>query len=84
MNTNQNETHAPKNHAPIVQSLVDLGAEWAALGIQFGTQAIERSAKSLELLAKTLQTVSDGLVKKPAERAQTSAEKAAPEVPPAA
>lgn len=60
MNTNTNPNDAqPKNE--FVQSLVDLGTEWVALGISFGTQALERSARSLELAARSLDTISKGL-----------------------
>jgi hypothetical protein len=61
MNTPVEET-TPRNE--FVQSLVDLGTEWVALGISFGTQALERSARSLELAARSLDTISKGLDRK--------------------
>lgn len=61
--------NATENNSParneFVQSLVDLGTEWVALGISFGTQALERSAKSLELAARSLDTISKGLDRRP-------------------
>ena len=77
MNT---ENHAEKSTAQneIVQSLIGLGAEWAALGLSFGTQALERSAKSLALAAKTLETISRSIEKKAAPE-----QRAADEVHPA-
>lgn len=62
MNTNTTDTQ-PRNE--FVQSLVDLGTEWVALGISFGTQALERSARSLELAARSLDTISKGLDRRP-------------------
>lgn len=43
---------------PFFEALVDLGTEWAALGISFGVQALDRSARSLKLASKTLALVS--------------------------
>ncbi|MFO0616239.1 MAG: hypothetical protein U0414_26835 [Polyangiaceae bacterium] len=57
-----------------VQSLVDLGTEWVALGISFGTQALERSAKSLELAARSLDTISKGLERRPRPTAEAAKE----------
>jgi hypothetical protein len=65
MNT-ENQNVSKPDHHELVQSLLDLGAEWAKLGISFGTQALERSAKSLQLAAKTLETISKSFDKDPA------------------
>jgi hypothetical protein len=62
MNTETKSTRATENE--LVRSLVDLGTEWAVLGLSFGTQALERSAKSIALAAKTLDTLSRSLEKK--------------------
>src|SRR4051812_30898608 len=62
MNTETKSTRATENE--LVRSLVDLGTEWAVLGLSFGTQALERSAKSIALAAKTLDTISRSLEKK--------------------
>ena len=61
---NTESKHTDDSTETFVRSLVDLGTEWAVLGISFGKEALERSARSLELAAKTLSTVSAGLEKK--------------------
>lgn len=66
MNATENPTPSRNE---FVQSLVDLGTEWVALGISFGTQALERSAKSLELAARSLDTISKGLDRRPSRAA---------------
>ena len=68
MNTHNDSNHKSTQKiadSELVQSLVELGTEWAVLGISFGTQALPRSAKSLELAAKTLNTLSRTLERKP-------------------
>jgi len=57
MNTESN-SHSDSPQDRFVQSVLGMGAEWAAFGLQVGTQALERSAKSLELAAKALSTLS--------------------------
>jgi len=69
MNTQQEKNHdhsdIDRNAVESIrQSIVDLGTEWAVLGISFGTQALERSAQSLTLVAKTLSTLSEALERK--------------------
>ncbi len=91
MNT-ENKIHASTDNASqsannFVQSLFDLGTEWAVLGISFGREALERSAKSLSLAAKTLSTVSAELEKKMAPvapKATVVADYDTPPEPPAA
>jgi hypothetical protein len=61
MNT-ENKSH--ESTETFVQSLVDIGTEWAVFGISFGKEALEKTARSLELAAKTLSTVSTQLEKK--------------------
>lgn len=56
MNTQAHDPKTPSTQN-LADSLYDLGLEWAALGISFGTEAVSRSARSLELVAKTLDTV---------------------------
>jgi hypothetical protein len=68
MNTETKSTRHTENE--LVRSLVDLGTEWAVLGLSFGTQALERSAKSIALAAKTLDTISRTLEKKPEPQAE--------------
>ena len=50
-----NETHT--NEIPAIDSLKQLGAEWAALGLSFGSQAIGRSALTLRLAARSLNVL---------------------------
>lgn len=54
----QNDDAQREASRPFLESIVDLGAEWAALGISFGVQALDRSARSLKLASKTLALVS--------------------------
>jgi hypothetical protein len=68
-NNTENHTNAAFDRTAVetlTESLVELGTEWAVLGISFGTQALERSAKSLSLAAKTLSTISEALERKTA------------------
>ena len=67
MSTNTDKTVTTET---FVQSLVDLGAEWAMFGISIGKDALVRSAKSLELAAKSLGTISEQLEKKLAHNDQ--------------
>lgn len=54
----ENDAPRPGEERPFLETLADLGAEWAALGISFGAQALDRSARSLKLASKTLALVS--------------------------
>jgi hypothetical protein len=76
MNTENHDKSTARDaaHHEIVQSLIGLGAEWAALGLSFGTQALERSAKSLTLAAKTLETITRTLEKKAAPEARDASD----------
>jgi hypothetical protein len=74
MNTENTTENTTRNE--FVQSLVDLGTEWAALGISFGTQALERSAKTLSLAARSLDAISKGLDRRPGPSTPKSADEA--------
>jgi hypothetical protein len=52
-----------KNH-PIVSALVDLGAAWAAHGLDAGKLSLQNSAKVLTRTADTLETLARELEKK--------------------
>jgi hypothetical protein len=55
------ETHAAKT---VVGALLDLGATWAAHGLNAGKLSLENSARALEKTAKTLETLAREFEKK--------------------
>jgi hypothetical protein len=54
---------AKKTH-PFVSAVVDLGAAWAAHGLDAGRLSLENSARALTRSAKTLETLARELEKK--------------------
>jgi hypothetical protein len=52
-----------KTH-PFVSAVVDLGASWAAHGLDAGRLSLENSARVLTRSAKTLETLARELEKK--------------------
>jgi hypothetical protein len=68
--TNTNETTTDTQSQPnstaksVVGALLDLGAAWAAHGLNAGKLSLENSARALEKTAKTLETLAREFEKK--------------------
>jgi hypothetical protein len=58
------QDNGSKKAYPIVAALVDLGAAWAAHGLDAGKLSLENSAKALTRTAKTFETLAREIEKK--------------------
>ncbi len=83
MNQTQKETSA---NAKLVDTLIGLGATWAAHGLKIGKLALETSAEAIGKTAHALDTLAGQIEKKAAPKSEPAAEtpKAEPTETPAA
>ena len=58
------ETTTEAAKSSLVDTIFDIGTEWAALGLKAGKAALEQSAKTLESTAKALDGFARDLEKK--------------------
>ena len=75
MNQTQKETSVP---AAFVDTLIGLGATWAAHGLKIGKVALASSAEAIGKTAQVLDTLAIEIEKKAAPKGEPKAEPAEP------